>query len=52
LDEELEVMIDATLPQSGMLKMVSITDVSEIQTPEGYVCVLLEKSEEYNLNEN
>jgi len=53
LDPDLEVMIDATIPGSGMFKLASVIDVCGIQTPEGEEYILLEKYEtEYNTNEN
>ena len=53
LNPDLEVMIDATIPGSGMFKLTSLIDVCEIQTPEGEEYILLEKYEsEYNQNKN
>lgn len=51
-DPETEVVIDMTLPDSEMIRLVSVSEISGIETDAGEVYVMIEgtQREEPNLN--
>ena len=41
MNPKMEVMFDATRPESEIFKFVSVDDVDEVKDPEGYKFVLM-----------